>query len=148
MVMTFEGSKTPLTLKHVLTSWSYHMKMTMNATHTVPYAQVVRIFHLDVFYFGVKNSAASAPLCMHVLFARWFGRDITFNAGWSRKRLHWLGYFKGDVPHVSGSLTQIESFAVFTFVCREEGDDDWQFLYEYVCIISLLPVTSTHNSNR
>jgi hypothetical protein len=32
---------------------------------------------------------------MELLFVRWFGRDVSFSAGWSAKRLHRLGFLRG-----------------------------------------------------
>ncbi|KAG0703308.1 hypothetical protein DFH29DRAFT_998600 [Suillus ampliporus] len=64
--------------------------------HPYWYARVIKIFHLDVWYDG--QGAMQAPTCMHVLFVRWFGRNIDFKAGWSAKRLHCIGFFKQDDP--------------------------------------------------
>ncbi|KIK44191.1 hypothetical protein CY34DRAFT_80436, partial [Suillus luteus UH-Slu-Lm8-n1] len=66
--------------------------------HPYWYARVVRIFHLDVWYYGGENAVASKPLRMHVLFVCWFGRDVSFKGGWSAKHLHRLGFLKGDDP--------------------------------------------------
>ncbi|KAJ8595466.1 HAD-like protein [Rhizopogon salebrosus TDB-379] len=115
--------------------------------HPYWYARVVRIFHLDIWNYGTENAGAPAPLRMHVLFVRWFGRDVTFNAGWSTKRLHRLGYFKGDDPSCFGFLDpdqvirgvhlvpafahgRTEHYMGRSFVRREEeGDDDWRYFY-------------------
>jgi hypothetical protein len=126
--------------------------------HPYWYARVVRIFHLDVWYYGTENTGASAPLRMHVLFVRWFGRNVTFNAGWSTKRLHRLGYFKGDDPSCFGFLDpdqvirgvhlipafahgRTEHYMGRSFVRREEeGDDDWRYFYVNMYVPSLLLV--------
>jgi len=115
--------------------------------HPYWYAQVIRIFHLDVWYYGDKNTSTSKPLRMHVLFVRWFGRNVTFKGGWSAKRLHRLGFFTSEDPGCFGFLDPdqvirgvhlIPAFAHNhtdhylgpSFVRREEdGDTDWQYFY-------------------
>ncbi|KAG2033983.1 hypothetical protein BDR03DRAFT_935455 [Suillus americanus] len=108
---------------------------------------VIRILHLDVWYYGDKNTSTLKPLRMDVLFVRWFARDVTFKGGWSAKHLHRLGFFTGDDPGCFGFLDPdnvicgvhlIPAFAHErtdhymgpSFVHHEEdGDTDWRFHY-------------------
>jgi len=68
--------------------------------HPYWYAWLIKIFHVDVCYFG--RSGAVIPTRMDVLFVRWFGRDINFKAGWSAKRLHHIGFFQCNDPDSFG----------------------------------------------
>jgi hypothetical protein len=72
--------------------------------HPYWYAQVIRIFHLDIWYYGDKNTSTSKPLRMHILFVRWFAHNVTFKGGWSAKHLHRLGLFTGNDPGCFGFL--------------------------------------------
>jgi hypothetical protein len=63
-----------------------------NDRHPYWYARVVKIFHVNVLYYGMGSSNARAPTRMDVVFVHWFGRDTPFKAGWSAKRLHRIGF--------------------------------------------------------
>lgn len=136
--------------------------------HPYWYARVVRIFHLDVWYYGGENAVASKPLRMHVLFVRWFGRDVSFKGGWSAKRLHRLGFLKGDDPtcfvfldpdQVIRGVHLIPAFAHDrvtdhymgpSFVRREQdGNKDWRYHYVNMCVpLYILNTCSSYYCTR
>jgi hypothetical protein len=74
---------------------------------------------------------------MHVLFICWFGRDVTFNGGWSAKHLHRLGFFKGDDHYMGRSFVQRE----------QEGDDDWRYVYVKMYVLSRCYYCAAHSRN-
>lgn len=119
-----------------------------NDRHPYWYARVVKIFHVNVWYYGPGSSNARTPTRMDVIFVRWFGRDTTFKAGWSAKRLHRIGFFKRDDPDSFGfvdpdqvirSVHLIPGFEhgrtdtrLGPSFVRPAEDDDEDFLYFYV----------------
>jgi hypothetical protein len=71
--------------------------------HPYWYARIVGIFHVDVVHLGPKS--ASPDKCrLDFLWVRWFGRDVSFRAGWTAKRLHRLGFLDADRPGAFGFL--------------------------------------------
>jgi hypothetical protein len=84
---------------------------------------------------------------MHVLFVRWFGRNVTFKGGWSTKHLHRLGFFTSEDPGCFGFLDPnqvicgVHLIPVFAHNCtdhylgpsfvqhEEDGDTDWRYFY-------------------
>jgi hypothetical protein len=115
--------------------------------HPYWYARIIKVFHVNVWYYGPGGSQA-APTRMHVLFVRWFGRDVAFKAGWSAKRLHRIGFFSRDDPDSFGFVDPdqvirgvhlIPGFAYGqtdtrlgrSFV-RPPEDKDMDYMYYYV----------------
>ena len=116
--------------------------------HPYWYARVIKIFHVNVWYYGTGAGNSQVPTRIHVLFVRWFGRDILFKAGWSAKRLHRVGFFKRDDPDSFGFIDPdqvircvhlIPAYAhgrtdtrlAASFV-RPEEDNDQDFMYFYM----------------
>ena len=115
--------------------------------HPYWYARVIKIFHVDVCYFG-GSTGAVIPTRMDVLFVRWFGRDIDFKAGWSAKRLHRIGFFQRNDPDSFGfidpdrAVRGVHLIPGYAHGCtntrldrsfvRPPEDDDKDFLYFYV----------------
>ncbi|KAG2032552.1 hypothetical protein BDR03DRAFT_820720, partial [Suillus americanus] len=115
--------------------------------HPYWYTQVIRILHLDVWYYSNKNTSTSKELRMDVLYICWFVCDVTFKGGWSAKCLHRLGFFTGNDPgcfrfldpdNVICEVHLIPTFARErtdhymgpSFVCcKEDCDTDWRSDY-------------------
>jgi len=73
---------------------------TDETRHPYWYARIIRIFHVDVWDY---NDASMAKPCrMNVLFVRWFGRDPSYNFGFSAKRLPRIGFLRGKDPCAFG----------------------------------------------
>jgi hypothetical protein len=70
--------------------------------HPYWYARIIRIFHVDIWDY--TDASMEKPRHMDLLFVRWFGRDINYSAGWSAKRLHRLGFIRGEDPAAFGFL--------------------------------------------
>jgi hypothetical protein len=66
--------------------------------HPYWYAQLICIFHIDVWYYGGDN-APSTSRHMDVLFVYWFGWDMTFPAGFSNKCLHCINFITNDTSN-------------------------------------------------
>jgi hypothetical protein len=132
--------------------------------HPYWYARIIKVFHVNVWYYG-PGINQTAPTQMDVLFMCWFGRDVTFNAGWSAKRLHHIGFFKCDDPDSFGFVDPnqvIQGVHLIpgfhygrtdtrlgpSFVCPpEDMDTDWMYFYvnQYVFIIVYTIVTQYSN---
>jgi len=69
-----------------------------NDSHPYWYARILGIFHAHVSYRG------SSPQKMEFLFVRWFGRDLSYRAGWKARRLHRIGFLADDVADAYGFL--------------------------------------------
>jgi hypothetical protein len=124
--------------------------------HPYWYARLTQIFHVDVWYYGGEN-APSTSRRMDVLFVRWFGWDVSSKGGFSKKRLHRIGFLTEDDPGCFGFVDpdqvirgvhlipgyahgRTTKYLGPTFARREEdGDEDWRYFYVnmYVTIISL-----------
>jgi len=65
--------------------------------HPYWYARVVRIFHVNVRYFGLGSTSHEAKR-MNVLFVRWFGRCINSPAGFVACCLHHIGFVEEGDP--------------------------------------------------
>jgi hypothetical protein len=125
--------------------------------HPYWYARLIRIFHVDIWYYGEEN-APSTSKRMDVLFVRWFGRDMSFNGGFSSKRLHRIGFLTDDIDSDPGCFGFIDPDLVIrgvhlipayaygrtekylgpSFARREEeGDDDWLYFYVNMYVLFL-----------
>lgn len=62
--------------------------------HPYWYARIIGIFHVDV----VHKETLPEPQRINFLWIRWFGYDCTFNAGWTAKRLHRIGFLDAGSP--------------------------------------------------
>jgi hypothetical protein len=132
--------------------------------HPYLYAQIIKVFHVNVWYYG-PGINQTAPTHMHVLFVHWFGHDITFNAGWSAKRLHRIGFFKRDDPDSFGFVDPdqvirgvhlIPGFHYGWTNTRlrpsfvrppEDKDTDWLYFYVNQYVFIILYTIVTLNSN-
>lgn len=114
------------------------------------YAQVLGIFHADVFL--SVNFHASRPTRMEFLWVRWFGRDPTWKSGFKYRQLDRVGFVPHLDPDAFGFLDPgavlraahlIPAFAhgrTFELCPPSVGRDDegdWQYFYVnwYVFII-------------
>ena len=64
-------------------------------THPYWYARIIGIFHAMVLQTGSKSKSRE-PTKMEFLFVRWFGLDNDKKGGWKNKKLHQIGFVKGD----------------------------------------------------
>lgn len=71
--------------------------------HPYWYARVIGIFHVDIVHSGAKSTSPDKRR-IDFLWIRWFGRDISFKAGWIAKRLHRLGFLDASGSHAFGFL--------------------------------------------
>ncbi|KAI0054410.1 hypothetical protein BV25DRAFT_1768684, partial [Artomyces pyxidatus] len=67
--------------------------------HQYWYARVVGVFHVHVIHKG-PGSKSSEPQRMDFLWVRWFGRDLSYRAGWDARRLHRIGFIPCDDPEL------------------------------------------------
>lgn len=82
-------------------------EMSDNAdAHPYWYARVIGIFHVDVLHTG-PHSKSPHKQRIDFLWVRWFGRDMTFKAGWQARRLHRVGFLDAKGPGAFGFLDPI-----------------------------------------
>lgn len=60
-------------------------------SHPFWYARVLRIFHANIIHNDYQNGQH-----MEFLWVRWFGRDMTYSAGWTVQRLDRIGFVDGQ----------------------------------------------------
>jgi len=72
--------------------------------HPYWYARVVGIFHVDVNYTGPHSKSSLNKQRIDFLWIRWFGRDMSFKAGWQARRLHRVGFLDAKEPGAFGFL--------------------------------------------
>jgi hypothetical protein len=134
-----------------------------NERHPYWYARLICIFHIDVWYYGGENTL-STPKHMDVLFVRWFGRDMSFNGGFSSKCLHRIGFLTDDIDSDPGCFGFIDPDQVIRGVhlipayaygrtekylgpsfarCEEEGDEDWLYFYVNMYVLFLYNLHDT-----
>ena len=81
-----------------------HEEMSDNGdAHPYWYARVIGIFHVDVLHTG-PYSKSPYKQRIDFLWVRWFGRDMTFKAGWQARRLHRVGFLDAKEPGAFGFL--------------------------------------------
>lgn len=98
-------------LRHEQDSINPHMRPdimmisheTNELRHPYWYAQVIRIFHVNVRYFGPGSTSHEAKW-MNDLFVQWFGRCINSPAGFIAHRLHHIGFVEEGDPDVFGFI--------------------------------------------
>lgn len=113
-------------------------------SHPYWYARVVGIFHAQVCHAG---PGSNQPKKMEFLWVRWFGRDLSYRAGWGAQRLHRVGFVDGHDPQAFGFLDPSEvirgvhlipafahgrtSSSLGPSIARSvtENNEDWQFYY-------------------
>jgi hypothetical protein len=71
--------------------------------HPFWYARVIGIFHANVRHSG-PHSKSDDFNRTEFLWVRWFGRDLSYNAGWEAKRLHRVGFIDSDDSEAFGFL--------------------------------------------
>lgn len=71
--------------------------------HPYWYARIIGIFHVDVVHGGPRSCSPSKRR-IDFLWLRWFGRDVSFKAGWTAKRLHRVGFLDANSPGAFGFL--------------------------------------------
>ena len=62
-------------------------------SHLYWYAHIIYIFHVFVQAHEDTWSCFSQPIQINILFVHWFGHDVNYLSGWSKKQLHWLQFF-------------------------------------------------------
>lgn len=75
--------------------------------HPYWYARVIEIFHVDIIHYGPRSTSPEKQQ-IDVLWVRWFGGDVSFNAGWKAKRLHRIGFLDASSPGAFGFLNPAE----------------------------------------
>jgi hypothetical protein len=114
-------------------------------SHQYWYARVIGIFHADVRHTG-PSSSSNDPMRMDFLWVRWFGRDLSYRAGWEARRLHRVGFVEGrgafgflNPADVIRGVHMIPAFAHGTTsellgpsIVRQPSDNDEDWLYYYV----------------
>lgn len=78
-----------------------------NDSHPYWYARVIGIFHVEIRHVGPKSNTRK-PVRMEFLWVRWFGRDLSYKAGWKAKRLHRLGFIDSADGGAFGFLDPAE----------------------------------------
>ena len=82
--------------------------------HPYWYARVIGIFHVDIVHNGPK-STSSEKRRINFLWVRWFGRDVSFNAGWKAQRLHRIGFLNASLDG-SGAFSFLDPSMVIRSV--------------------------------
>lgn len=61
------------------------------------YGRIIAIFHVEVIH-RERNTvnAVNDSQRLEVLWVRWFGADSNYRSGWSRRRLHRIGFIPED----------------------------------------------------
>lgn len=67
------------------------------------FGRIIGIFHTVVQYYGA-GTYPTEPQRFEFLFVRWFGRDLTYRAGWKARRLHRIGFVDADDDTAFGFL--------------------------------------------
>ncbi|KAJ7155302.1 hypothetical protein C8R46DRAFT_1296775 [Mycena filopes] len=105
--------------------------------HPYWYARVFGIFHANVRHVGEK-SKSTKPTRMEFLWVRWFGRDLTHEAGWKARRLHRLGFLDHAGGGAFGAAHLIPAFhhgrtssLLPKSIARrpDQNDEDWNYYY-------------------
>ncbi|KII83442.1 hypothetical protein PLICRDRAFT_677051, partial [Plicaturopsis crispa FD-325 SS-3] len=69
--------------------------------HPYWYGRIIGIYHMQVRHLGPESRNVDTQQ-MDVLYVRWFGRDLSYRAGWKAKRLHRLGFLDSSDPGAFG----------------------------------------------
>jgi hypothetical protein len=112
--------------------------------HPYWYARIIGIFHVNIRHTG-PESKSMVPQKMDFLWVRWFGRDLSYAAGWEAKRLHRLGFLSHEDPDAFGFLDPagvirgvhiIPAFAHGRAAqllppsnTRQDHNEDWNYYY-------------------
>ena len=123
--------------------------------HPYWYARVIGMFHAEVQHL-LSNGCRSATKKIQFLWVRWFGRDISYSAGWKAHRLFRIGFVpddpldSNDPTCASGAFGFIDPAEVIRGVHlipafahgktsellspsmvrpKDDDDEDWQYLY-------------------
>lgn len=120
-------------------------------SHPFWYARIVGVFHAEVCHTVNKPGIATPmrePFRVDFLWVRWYGRELSFRAGWSERRLHRIGFVEDheETPafgfvHPSQVLRGAHLIPAFAHgrtkdllppsVIRPviDNDEDWKFFY-------------------
>ena len=113
--------------------------------HPYWYARVIGIFHTDVRYVG-ENSKSNDPQHIDFLWVRWFGRDLSYSAGWTARRLYRIGFVSGDgafgfvdpadvicgvhlIPAFAHGATNELLGPSIARHSASDSDEDWRYYY-------------------
>ncbi|KAG2064475.1 hypothetical protein BDR04DRAFT_1130754 [Suillus decipiens] len=106
--------------------------------HTCADIMIIQIFHVDIWDY---NTSTAKPCQMNLLFVHWFGRDPSYNFGFSAKQLPHISFLRGDDPCTFGFVDpdvviqgfehgQTNEFLPESFVQREvDLGKDWLYFY-------------------
>jgi hypothetical protein len=67
-------------------------------SHPYWYGRILGIFHAEVRHIGSKSKTGGKVQRMEFLWVRWFGRDLSYRAGWKYKCLHRVGFLDANKP--------------------------------------------------
>ncbi|KAF8121257.1 hypothetical protein EV363DRAFT_1568842 [Boletus edulis] len=116
---------------------------TESNRHPYWYARVVKIFHVNVCYYG-EHSNSNESQCKDVLLVRWFGRNLGHRSGFGARHLPRIEFLHEDDPDAFSFLDPdvvihgVHLIPTFSLghtsellgpsIARqkEDGDEDWQ----------------------
>ncbi|KAL4261253.1 hypothetical protein AB1N83_010639 [Pleurotus pulmonarius] len=116
---------------------------SMANQHPLWYGRIVQILHVVVHHPRLPQ-----PQHFDVLWVRWFGRDTTFKAGFSRRRLHRIGFIAIDdamsfgfldpneviraihiIPAFHYGTTQALETSAVADAAERKNEGKWRFYY-------------------
>ncbi len=117
--------------------------------HLFWYARIIGIYHVEVFHrIPGLSTPMGDPVRVDLLWVRWFGRELSYRGGWSKQRLHRIGFVEDheDTPafgfvHPSQVLRGAHFIPAFAHgrtggllppsISRpkRDKDEDWRFFY-------------------
>ncbi|KAF7426603.1 hypothetical protein PC9H_008972 [Pleurotus ostreatus] len=111
--------------------------------HPLWYGRLVQIFHATVHHPRLRE-----PQEVDFLWVRWFGRDLSFRAGFSKRRLYRIGFVALDddaaftfvnpvdiiravhiLPAFHYGLTQVDEISPVADATETKNQGKWQFFY-------------------
>jgi len=115
--------------------------------HPYWYAHIISIFHANIRHIG-PASQSSDPQKMDFLWVRWFGHDMTHQAGWKALCLYRLGFLDHEDPGAFGFLDPAAVICGVHIVpapaygrttellppsiARQPSEDDKDWVYYYI----------------
>jgi hypothetical protein len=140
---------------------SQETELETSRCHPYWYTRVIKIFHVNVRYYGDKAPARRELKRMDVLFMCWFSRDLVSHVGgFAARRLHHIGFLDESDPDafsfidpsivVRGvhliptfSLGRTGNWLRPLFVRLEEDQDkDWVGFYVNLYVPNLNPFST------
>lgn len=116
-------------------------------SHPYWYGRIIGVFHANVCHLAA-DSKSREPQHMEFLWVRWYGRDLSYTAGWKAKRLHRLGFVDGESDGAFGFLDPGEIIRgvhlipgfhygqtdelLAPSIARQVDENDLDYVYYYV----------------